>query len=405
MKSLENKKYPKLASQYDCTDCMACVAVCYQNALQPILFADGHEYIKLDESKCVGCKQCENVCIKSRENYGNNDLNASKIYAAWSENQNDRKNATSGGVFGALAKYVLKKGGIVIGASLEGRECKHIMISTEDEIWKLQGSKYMASSMEGVYSIIEQHIDDGLVLFSGVGCQCAGVLSYFERHKNRNNLYTVDLICGGIPSKILIDKFYEHFSNVDNIISFREKDKYLLKVSENGRIKTIQEKSLPLHGFNCGLTNRYSCYHCQFACAHRRTDITIGDLWNYAYMKDEHAKGISTVLIHTEKGNRIINSANIILNKISWNDCIKFCKRIVYGETPIFKPRIKLVENASKMSYSTFKKLYCMDIRLGDVGLFMFRAYRYVVLHLYSIKFKYYIKCLEKKYMDNTRNS
>ena len=88
----------------------------------------------------------------------------------------------------------------------------------------------MSSSMDGIYKIIEQNIDKGIVLFSGVGCQCAGVLAYFEKHRSKNNLYTVDLVCGGAPSRLLLDKFYEHYPDIERIVSFREKDKYVLKV-------------------------------------------------------------------------------------------------------------------------------------------------------------------------------
>lgn len=57
-------------------------------------------------------------------------------------------------------------------------------------------------------------------------------------------------MCGGAPSQILLNKFYEHFPNVEQIVSFRSKDKYELKVIEEGKIKSISGKSLPFGWFN-----------------------------------------------------------------------------------------------------------------------------------------------------------
>ena len=69
--------------------------------------------------------------------------------------------------------------------------------------------------MNDIYKKIEERICNGLVLFTGTGCQCAGVIAYFRNNKYKNNLITLDLVCGGYPSKILIDKFYDcYFLNL-----------------------------------------------------------------------------------------------------------------------------------------------------------------------------------------------
>ena len=46
--SLQNKRYPDLASEYDCTGCMACVGKCKYNALKSIVCEDGHAYVEID---------------------------------------------------------------------------------------------------------------------------------------------------------------------------------------------------------------------------------------------------------------------------------------------------------------------------------------------------------------------
>lgn len=389
---------PLLASQEDCTGCFACIAACHKGALSQYTENDGHRYILFDESRCVGCKACERVCSLSRSYYGNNDLDKSKVFAGWSLDVEDRKNATSGGVFASLAKYVLKNGGCVVGACLYGRECKHTLITQITELGKLQGSKYIASSMDNIYKIIESKVSEGLVLFSGVGCQCAGILAYFENSPYKSNLITVDLVCAGSPSQILLDKFYERYPEIEKIVSFRDKDKYCLKVQVDSKIYTISDKSLPLHGFNCELTNRMNCYKCQFACAHRKTDITLADLWNYDYKREEHARGISTVMVHTEKGMSILSQANVKINSIKWSQCINYCKRIVWGKDVVFAPRKNLVNNATNMEYDEFLKLYCIAMKPSDIKMELFRIYRYILKKINDYNAKRYIASILRKY-------
>lgn len=390
----KNKRLPRLATEFECTGCMACVDICESGALRMYLGKDGHEYVCLNKEHCIGCLACERICQKSRNYAGENDLKKSRIYAAWSVDKISRKKATSGGVFAAIATQILISGGVVIGAAIIGRECKHIMISNINEIEMLQGSKYMWSSMDGIYKMIERELPNRVVLFSGLGCQCAGVLAYFSQNKYRENLYTMDLVCGGASSRILLDKFYKKYPEIDRIVSFRNKDKYELTVEKTGVKEIFSGKSLPLHGFNCALTNRYNCYNCQFARAHRKTDMTIGDLWNYNYMKEEHAKGISTLIIHNERGQKLVVNSGIVLNNINWSDCINYCKRIVWGKTHIFNARRNLIKNADEMSYQTFYKLYCIAMEPTDIPLEIFRIYRYILMRINDFKAKKYIRSL-----------
>ena len=62
MISGQTKERPKLASKKKCTGCMACVDICPKRAISQFIDEDGHTYVKIDKSLCIGCKQCENVC-------------------------------------------------------------------------------------------------------------------------------------------------------------------------------------------------------------------------------------------------------------------------------------------------------------------------------------------------------
>ncbi len=403
MKSLNyNQPLPQLASQYTCTGCMACLNCCPVQAIQSYEGDDGHRYVKIDSDKCIRCKKCEKVCSLSLKNYGENNIHKSKVYAAWNTDPLERRKSTSGGIFSAVARKVIEDKGVVIGATLDDRVCKHILIRNIEDINIIQGSKYIESSMGEIYKEIEKELENKKVLFSGVGCQCAGILAYFDNHKFKNNLITIDLVCGGVPSKILLDKFYENNPNVKRIVSFRDKDKYQLKVEENKRVIEIKKKNLPLNGFNCDMTNRYSCYNCQFACIHRKTDLTIGDLWNYDVYKEEHEKGISTLIIHSESGKKIIETSSLEYHEINWSDCLKSCRRIACGKSHIFSPRYNLIENSKKMSYDDFVELYCITMKPKNCFLFLFRIYRFILNKFLFFKIDHKInKFLKKNKREN----
>ena len=204
------------------------------------------------------------------------------------------------------------------------------------------------------------------------------MLAYFEGKTLNHQLYTVDIVCGGAPSSILIEKYKKIHPETKGLLSFRSKDKYILKVFTNEGEKEIPEKNLILHGFNCGMTNRYSCYECPFAKAHRKTNITIGDLWDYSKFFEEHAKGISMVLIHDEIGMKLLEKSDLFFEEIDWKSTLLKNKRIVCGHQNIYGPRTNLIQNAKKMNDTRFEKLYCVTMKPMDVDLFIFRVYRYL---------------------------
>lgn len=397
MRQSETVRNPELAALRECTGCLACKDSCPVHAIDSYLGGDGHVYVKINPEQCIHCHKCEQVCQQVRKAYGSNDLGLSRIYAAWAQNADYRKNGTSGGIFAALAHKILSDGGSVVGASFDGRNCRHVVIQDLKEISKLQGSKYVHSSMEGIYKEIEGCLKTGDVLFTGVGCQCAGVLGYFENKKLENRLYTVDLVCGGAPSRILLDKFFAHNPDVSRIASFRSKDQYALQVWKQDKLVPYPEKSLPLHGFNCGMTDRYSCYDCRYAKAHRKTDVTIGDLWDYRLFPEEHSKGISMVIVHSEKGQALFHSSETVCHEIPWEGPLSKNKRTVWGKAPIFWPRRNLEKMSAAMEYDRFVKLYCITMKPKDIGLFLFRVYRYLVMKANKYIAQFHIRLLLKR--------
>ena len=359
-----NNMAPQLADRHHCTGCMACGDACTRSAISTIKDEDGHYTYSVDESKCVLCHNCEKVCPNvSKFNYGDNDLLKSRPYAVWCTLPEIRERSTSGGVYAALAKTILEDNGIVIGAHQEQFYVKHILINSVDEIQKIQGSKYTQSDTTSIFKQVKDNLNSGKkVLFSGVGCQVAALLSFLRYNKHLDNLITVDLICGGAPSSLLIDRFVKEYEGkVQSIKSYRNKVKYELTIiDENGKERAIplDERPLPLCGFTTGFTKRYSCYDCQFAKGHRLSDVTIGDFWGGENFKEEKQKGVSVAIVHSSRGNELMERASLKMTPIRWRDFLIHNPRMVYGYDNVPNRRKRLAEDFTQLSYERLQEEY-----------------------------------------------
>ena len=118
--------------------------------------------------------------------------------------------SSSGGAFSAFATEILRNGGVVYGASYEMKNgnytLQHIRINTLEELPKIQGSKYVQSYIFDVLPCIKTDLELGKkVLFSGTPCQVDALNGYLR--KEYDNLYTVDIICHGVPSQKLLNDY------------------------------------------------------------------------------------------------------------------------------------------------------------------------------------------------------
>lgn len=222
---MERRK-PQLANQKECTGCLACADSCHQDAITSYIGNDGHYYVKVDNNRCLGCLQCEKTCpITSKLDYDQSEM--SEFHAAWNRNDEERMQSASGRAFSAMARYVLEHGGLVVGAATENVcDVRHIVVPDISELPKLQGSKYTQSNTNGIYKKVYGLLKEGRqVLFSGTGCQVGALYSFLQNKKYTGRLITVDLICGGVPSKLLLQKFVENEPyEVKRILSYRTKE-------------------------------------------------------------------------------------------------------------------------------------------------------------------------------------
>lgn len=118
----------------------------------------------------------------------------------------------SGGAFTAIATAFLKCGGVVYGCGMDdSNQAVYKRIDHIEKLEEIKGSKYVQAKLENTYASIEADLKSGkIVLFSGTPCYVMAVKQYFSRNKFYNNLYTVDLICHGVPSPRVYNNYLHY---------------------------------------------------------------------------------------------------------------------------------------------------------------------------------------------------
>lgn len=318
----------------DCVGCGACANICPENCLNMIADKDGFLHPKIDKNICINCQACEKVCPvinnKPKEN------KAVQPYAVYSKNDNVRSSSSSGGLFYTIAKHIIKHGGIVYGAAFdENLYLNHKGVESIEDLYMLQGSKYVQCDTKFCFREIKTHLDTQRpVLFCGTPCQVEGLLCYLK--KPYENLFTLDFICHGVPSPKAWQEYIKHqektFSSKVRSAAFRDKSKgwsYFsskLEFVNQKEYSNIHYNDVFMKAFLQNVSLRKTCYNCKFKTVNRNSDITMGDLWGIKNILPDITddKGVSVVFIQSEKGTRLFEQVNkeLWIQEISFDSAI-----------------------------------------------------------------------------------
>lgn len=321
---MTDKAIQLFKNKYQCCGCNACEMVCGKKAITMIEDEHGFRFPQIDTDKCVGCGSCQKVCCI------NNEVELCKpetVYAASYKNKDISAKSASGGIFAALAMQVLTEGGIVFGSAYTKQfDVEVVSIEKIEDLPRLQGSKYVQSSMNSSFLKIKSELQTGrTVLFCGVPCQVEALKRFLGR--SYENLLLVDIVCHGAPSNRMLKDYLSFLADKKQMeiqsIQFRTKTKgqnvygeiAYRQVSHTGEIAYRQEPLISYKSsyyklfLNCQ-TFRDSCYHCKFAGTKRPGDISLCDYWG---IEDEHPDfvkevekeglaGISAIMLNTNAG-------------------------------------------------------------------------------------------------------
>ena len=210
-----------------CFGCRSCEQVCPKKCIDIKPNEEGFLYPLVEESVCIHCGLCVKSCPAENPDVHRN--HPSELYGLKNKDEKAIMRSASGGASDAAAKVILAEGGVIFGAAYdENLRVSHIEVNKIDDLYKIQSSKYVQSNVADCYSKAKKHLQEGRkVLFTGTPCQIAGLYAFLR--KDYDNLYTLDLICHGVPSPLFFEKYIDYMGKKmgGKVIeyNFRSKDK------------------------------------------------------------------------------------------------------------------------------------------------------------------------------------
>lgn len=169
----------KIIEKSDCVGCEACVQCCPKHCITMHEDTEGFLYPQINTEECIDCGLCERVCPVINQGEPRKPLVA---YAAKNQDESVRLNSSSGGVFSALAEYVIAQGGVVFGARIDAQgKVYHDFTESCEGIAAFRGSKYVQSRIGNAFRNVEKFLKEGrFVLFSGTPCQVAALYLFLR---------------------------------------------------------------------------------------------------------------------------------------------------------------------------------------------------------------------------------
>lgn len=321
----------------DCCGCTACVNVCPVHAITMQNDGEGFLYPNIQPELCIGCKKCVRVCSFFELSEEERPLEKIQAYGVKHNKINTRLTSRSGGAFVAFSDIVLNNNGSVYGAAMDEKfRVSHVRATDKNGRDAMKKAKYVQSIMGDTFSSVAEDLMAGKkVLFSGTPCQVAGLQSYLKMmHIDTDNLVCCDLVCHGVPSPAIWQKYLclietKYGGKILNA-QFRDKefgwDSHVESFEIDGRKKKVVTREYT-DLFYQHIMFRPSCHNCQFANLHRPGDLTLADFWGiekHDSVFDDN-KGVSLILVNTEKGQELFNQAKPDLETIKCAvlDCLQ----------------------------------------------------------------------------------
>lgn len=306
---------------HECTGCKLCGDICPENAIAFFVDAEGFEYPKVDTDKCTQCGACTHKCPSLNRTL-RPDYSDPCVYSGWNKDETVRLNSTSGGVYHALAIYIISQGGVVAACAFcDGYQDAHyVIVENERDLQPTMRSKYFQCDSAGIYKKIQEYLKKGRkVLFCGSPCLIAAAQRAAD---NDANLITMDYICRGNNSpkvyRAFIAELEQKFGSKVAEVHFKNKDRGWRSLGtkitfQNGEtyIEDVTE-SYWINGYiRHNLFMRPACHHCKYRTIPRISDFSVGDFWGiHGAQEDDLFKGISVIMANSGRAKEMMADLN-----------------------------------------------------------------------------------------------
>ena len=113
---------------------------------------------------------------------------------------------------------------------------------------------------------------------------------------------------------------------VQHSVDPREPEKFGLSSlnANNEEIRESHNVNIYMRGFLKNLYLRPSCFECPSRCGKSASDLTLGDFWKIDDIcpKVNDDKGVSLVLVNTEKGMRFLSNLNLKIQSVTYKQAL-----------------------------------------------------------------------------------
>ena len=308
----------------ECTGCALCANVCAHDAIRMKWNMEGFLVPEVNTEACINCGACVKNCPAQPEHLDKlHRATPTSVpmgaYGAWHKDKDTHIQSSSGGIFSALAEQFFSKGGCVFGVVWANKDTAVFSKAENmDELAAMRGSKYTQAIPGDVYRQVKTELRKGRqVLFCGTSCQVYALKRFLR--KEYANLLLVDILCHGVPSRLLLQSYIREYEKQERKeltrIHFRQKagnwQQYQVK-------KTFRDGSSVSHHnwddmfiriFIADFALNKACYNCPHTRLPRVGDITLGDFWGDLHTLHPDwpiPDGIESILANTPQGHDLL---------------------------------------------------------------------------------------------------
>lgn len=366
----------------DCTGCSLCANVCGHDAIAMVWSQEGFLLPQVNEDACISCGVCVKKCPVLQPVPAHQDELKDSVptYGAWNRDRAVHLASSSGGVFTALAEWTIAEGGCVFGVVWRDKvTAVFTKAETMEEVAPMRGSKYIMADPRGAFRAVRAELRKGRrVLFVGTPCQVHALKVFLVRPYD--GLLTVDIICHGVPSRLLWQKYIREtefrMGGKVSYVSFRDKDeswrRYNLTIHFEDETKEtcFYGDNIFMSLFLSDVALNRCCYSCRYSKLPRQGDVTVGDFWGVQnYHPDWPVReGIAALLVNTPVGEAAMKAVRteIELREVPFSEvCAGQDLLHDKGAGRVHPNRAALMSSLGKMSLQAIKERYVGTVLIG----------------------------------------